>query len=306
MTTPHQLRAALFESGYSVSERQLRDWRTEGLLPPLCVRGSGRGKGKSFYWDDPEILNRAKALCEVIRRRARFAHAHHLELWFAGYPVPTETTREAWIESLRRTEQSILHGASDADGIEDALSPLATLLSRAVETQIGIAAGKIHPLALEVVIALFARTPTFESLDDGSLATLANEWLSRASPRQSLSRISEETLTTGLTFIHRNMSLPRIRSVVSSASGHEFERAHIRWQRIQAVVKKLVEHIHQGRPSPALEAVGIRIAITFGSICMFALITADRADMGMAIDSELERLLSAETVITAEQSPYIC
>jgi hypothetical protein len=51
MLSQTQLVAELQSRGYHATERQLRDWRAKGLLPPLDLRSRGRGLGISRHWD---------------------------------------------------------------------------------------------------------------------------------------------------------------------------------------------------------------------------------------------------------------
>jgi hypothetical protein len=87
MVSQGQLVAELEARGYHVTERQLRDWRAKGLLPPLDLRSQGRGLGVVRYWKGKErILSRAMTVCDFLDRNGRAKWAL-LGLWFAGYEV---------------------------------------------------------------------------------------------------------------------------------------------------------------------------------------------------------------------------
>src|SRR5579862_6336362 len=111
MISQTQLVAELQSRGYHVTERQLRDWRAKGLLPPLNLRSRGRGLGVVRNWGDNErILSQAITVCDFLDRNGHAKWAL-LGLWFAGYEVKLETVRGLWLESLARARKEWLGNA---------------------------------------------------------------------------------------------------------------------------------------------------------------------------------------------------
>ena len=86
---------ALSASGRTVSLATLAGWRKEGLLPPLASHGLGTGKGKSYYWREPDIVGHAYATYDLLRKYGRPETALWM-LWLSGYSVPLRQFRRVW------------------------------------------------------------------------------------------------------------------------------------------------------------------------------------------------------------------
>lgn len=94
--TPSELVAELDRRGVRVKERRLKDWRKKGLLPPLKRIGLGQHRGTREVWENDDVLQQAIAAEDFLsmKRRANFARSR---LWLAGFDVPTESGKEAWL-----------------------------------------------------------------------------------------------------------------------------------------------------------------------------------------------------------------
>jgi len=101
MISEQQLAEALEASGRPISLLQLSDWRKEGLLPPLANRGLGTGKGKSYYWNEVNIVAQAQCAYDLLARHGRHS-VTILLLWICGYPVSLARVRRAWLQRSRR------------------------------------------------------------------------------------------------------------------------------------------------------------------------------------------------------------
>jgi len=100
-TTEQQLAEALEASGRPISLLQLKDWRKEGLLPPLACHGLGTGKGKIYYWNEVNIVAHAQCVYDLLARHSRYS-VSLLILWICGYPVPHARVRRAWLQRFRK------------------------------------------------------------------------------------------------------------------------------------------------------------------------------------------------------------
>ena len=105
MITPDDLRAELERLGVAVSLRTLTDWRAKGLLPRLEQKGLGQGKGTQQRWLNPEIVDQAIATHFLLKRYSN-TQAALLSLWSAGYSVPTNGAKNAWLSRLDRELKS--------------------------------------------------------------------------------------------------------------------------------------------------------------------------------------------------------
>jgi hypothetical protein len=95
-TSERQLSLALAATGRMVSLDELTTWRKDGLLPPMASTGLGTGKGKSYYWQDENILARAQTVCDAMRRHGRPDQVL-VTLFLSGFKVPLAQLRRAWL-----------------------------------------------------------------------------------------------------------------------------------------------------------------------------------------------------------------
>ena len=96
---------------------QLVAWRKDGLLPPLA--STGLGSGRTYYWREPDILERAQAVHDGLRRHGR-SDVVVVELWLRGFAMPLPQLRRAWQSCAKqRKAPSVRHaqpaGATGAD-----------------------------------------------------------------------------------------------------------------------------------------------------------------------------------------------
>lgn len=170
MVSQTQLVAELQRRGYHVTERQLRDWRVRGLLPPLNLRSQGRGLGVVRYWEDNEIiLSQAITVCDFLDRNGRAKWAL-LGLWFAGYKVKLETVRRLWLELLARTRKEWLGNALSKEECEDALGDLSSRLAKGLcheawASELDSDREKLEPLLHEILNVCFNPAPEI-AIDD--------------------------------------------------------------------------------------------------------------------------------------------
>lgn len=112
------------DQGHSVTPRQLRRWRAEGLLPCRSVRGRGRGAGVEGS-DPPVSADQLLALCRWHKTYPRSADKIAVSLWYDGWEVPTERIRRA---ILRGFDRELERGRIDWS--REPLNPLEKMSAR--------------------------------------------------------------------------------------------------------------------------------------------------------------------------------
>lgn len=100
MIGDRELIAELKASGRRVTPELLRIWRANWILPPLTAIGK-RQAGKVYLWKEPDIIARAKFAYDVIISYNRQDTAHVL-LWLAGFHVPHQYLKRAWLNRIKR------------------------------------------------------------------------------------------------------------------------------------------------------------------------------------------------------------
>jgi hypothetical protein len=93
-----QLLFALLAGGRKAGLPELRAWRKAGLLPPLASHGTGAGR--SYYWREPHILAQAQRVHDALQRHGRIDEAL-ITVWLAGFDVPLERVRRAWLNRAK-------------------------------------------------------------------------------------------------------------------------------------------------------------------------------------------------------------
>jgi hypothetical protein len=111
-TSERQLLDALLAGGRKSGLAELRVWRKAGLLPPLASHGTGAGR--SYYWREPDIQAQAERVHDALQRHGRIDEAL-IAIWLAGFDVPLERMRRAWLNRAKMRNRRRTSGAARAD-----------------------------------------------------------------------------------------------------------------------------------------------------------------------------------------------
>lgn len=178
-TSERELILAMAKSGRAISLATLAGWRREGLLPPLASHGLGMGKGKSYYWTEPNIVVHASIAFDLLRKYRRPEQVVWM-LWLSGFLVPLPQLRRVWSYRSKTRKIWIARTALNGEIISGILlSPhRLSLANRDNPTQ----------LLLETVLALGGSLVP----DDGDSASIiavierAMTWMSWTNARPNL------------------------------------------------------------------------------------------------------------------------
>lgn len=99
-TSERELVFALAKQGRVVTLANLSGWRKEGLLPALASQGLGTGKGRAYYWNEPDIVAHASATFDLLRKYGKPESVLWM-LWLHGHSVPMAQFRRAWAARSR-------------------------------------------------------------------------------------------------------------------------------------------------------------------------------------------------------------
>ena len=117
---------ALAASGREVSLEELALWRKNGLLPPLASYGM-RSQGRTYYWDEPDILARAELIHDALCKHGRSETAT-ISLWLHGFEVPPSRLKRAWLQRARLAAQVRIRPANGGGDLAGACKTLPELL----------------------------------------------------------------------------------------------------------------------------------------------------------------------------------
>jgi hypothetical protein len=309
MVSQTQLVAELRDRGYHVTERQLRDWRAKGLLPPLSRRSQGRGLGVLRYWEDSGIiLSRAIAVCDLLDRNGR-TKSVPLRLWFAGFEVNVATVRALWLESLACTRKEWIGTALSKEECEDAIGVLCPRLAKGLSDQswarnAQLPWTRLEPLLFEALNAFFNPHPDTEIAIDEQLADSARALMCHnLANRERTEFISEPELEKWLDFIRCNFSISAMHEIIALATDDELKMTHTRWRTAVELFKLLGANASGGALSDDLRQFGRRAAFQFGGLCIFGLLLLSRNGKGQLLDSRLEEARATLLAQLTESRP---
>jgi hypothetical protein len=292
MISQTQLVAELQRRGYKVTERQLRDWRAKGLLPPLNLRSQGRGLGVVRYWRDNErILSQTMTVCDLLDRNGRAKWAL-LWLWFAGYEVKLEIVRGLWLESLARVRKEWLGDALSKEDCEDALGDLSHRLAKGMRFATSTRAldldwEELEPLLHETLNVCFNPDPEI-AIDNQVVDAVRTLILHGTKPAAGPGIIDREDLERWLVFIKANLSIDARQRLISAVTNEELRTAHSRWSSVLTIIRSLTSNASGVAISDDMTQIGRQAAIQFGGFCIFGLLLVDRKGNGEWLDFHLE------------------
>lgn len=102
-TSERQLLDVLVAGGRKARLAELRAWRKAGLLPALASHGIGAGR--SYYWREPDIQAQAERVHDALKRHGRIDETL-ITVWLAGFNVPLERVRRAWLNRAKMRDRS--------------------------------------------------------------------------------------------------------------------------------------------------------------------------------------------------------
>ena len=236
MITPDDLRAELDRLGVAVTLRTLTDWRAKGLLPPLKKKGLGQGKGTQQGWLNPDIVDQAIATHFLLERYSN-TQAALLSLWSAGYSVPTETVKNAWLSRLgRELTRNRKHGRKRGGYSILIASWIERTLKRKYVDPLN------YSLALKDFIAEafgLAIDPEFD-FDIESTSTLIIQAFNLESANEVYAKV-DETLKELMPILMAVFPIDKARETVESITVDELESTHKQLKVLHSIVRRWFE-----------------------------------------------------------------
>jgi hypothetical protein len=217
-------------------------------------------------------------------------------MWFAGYRTDCEVIRKTWLASLDCTKRAMLGGASDRDGIYDALAPVSELFGKKCSLETGAPYEDTQALASGVLNAFVASVANSDN--PAELVGAANALLnSNSSASRWGCSISGEELRAVLEFIAAEISLDSQARLISTATDTDLDEAHRRWRDVRRVISSIASEKCQGNHSEDLTRI---LSVLFGGECILFLIWLEKRGMGSLIDA---KLLEAENYVRENRWP---
>jgi hypothetical protein len=281
MMTPDELLRALGKSGRPVSSRLLTDWRSKGLLPPLKQRGQGRGPGALYGWREPDILDRAATVYDLLALKSRVRPAL-MAIWFIGYPVEIRRIREAWVSGIREEERHLVRLAAQRGGLDNVYAPWATKLAKKLSTEARMKWKDLEQFYLEILGVIIDPDYEFDALVDTDL------FVQVISAVTTTSLINKTNLGHLLTEIQTRVLPEARRDFLMSVSDVELLKAQSKW----VILGRFLRLMLSDAPLQGFTGLGFntakRMAAAFGGFGILVFLHADRSSYSKLLDEIFE------------------
>ncbi len=103
--------------GFTVSWRQLKRWRSYGVLPWRTRRHRGYARGTSSE-DQAGTAEQLVALCQRLYVDRRLSHAA-MWLWYEGWEIPTRLVRKQLVDYQQRGVSKMIETAESIGALQD-------------------------------------------------------------------------------------------------------------------------------------------------------------------------------------------
>jgi hypothetical protein len=276
-----------------LSKRVLTDWRAKGYLPPLHVKGLGQGKGKTYFWSDPQVIERALLVDEALQSNYRGRKILFI-LWLFGYDIPSAVIREHLLNGIANFAKMARGERQERGAIEEHIDDLTTkyyvVASKYPELQLP---RDTPPAAMEMVLNIFAN-PTYDLSDapfeEGLAASLEGE-SKRMSSGESGSSVSsdERAMNTKAMwrFVHEHFSLNHMHAAVNDANEDQLRQAQIDI----TFLFDFIGRVSTGKPEiERLKELRAFAAYSLGNLLTVVDLTLRHQGLGHLIDQGLSRL----------------
>jgi hypothetical protein len=250
MITVEDLRAAAAARGCHLTPSRMTAWRSWGLLPPLVGGSHGRGRGRKYFWRDPEVLDRAVTADWLLARRSRTDYAL-VGLWYAGFRVDPRKGHAALLREAQRVQASIVAGArryrsnTEIDRLGDMAATIARHL--AVQQSWDVVGKQAMSDFLADLLPAFAGLETLGAEVMDPLQVV----LGRMAP--AMGEEASEILAEPLLALATALSPPNRVRALKAASLRDLQRAHRYWRAAISLMARIMDQMPNGTLSVGLK-----------------------------------------------------
>jgi hypothetical protein len=277
-----------------LNKRVLTDWRAKGYLPPLQVKGLGKGRGKSYFWSDPNVIERALLVDEALQSQCRGENILFI-LWLFGYDVPAKVVREHLLGGLANFAKIAKGESQERGAIEEHIDDITAKYYYIVAKypQLQLPADK-PPEVMQMVLNIFVNSSydlTDAPFEDGVAALVEAKSESKFDgtdePTSESHADQIKNAEAMCRFVHEHFSLDHVIVALTGASP-----THL--QTVQTDIKALFDFI--GRifaDKPEIEEIKklrTRAAYSLGGLLTVVDITLRHQGLGHLVDQLLSLL----------------
>ena len=281
-----------------MSKRVLTDWRAKGYLAPLQVKGLGQGKGKTYFWSDSQVIERALLVDEALRSDYRGRKILFI-LWLFGYDIPSALIREHLVDGIANFAKMARGERQERGAIEEHIDDL-TVKYYAVASkypELGLPRDT-PPAAMEMVLNIFFN-PTYNlgdaPFEEGLSASLEAEFNPASGGECTSSTVSHEERARNSEamwrFVHEHFSLNHMHAAVNDANEAQLRQTQMDITFLFEFVRRLSSdkaEIEQFKELRAFAAYSLGILLTVVDL------TLRHQGLGSLIDQGLSKLAAQD------------
>jgi|ERR1041384_733401 hypothetical protein len=280
-----------------VNKRVLTDWRAKSYLPPLRVKGLGRGMGTTYFWSDAKVIERALLVDEALNSRYRGPKVLMI-LWLFGYDISLTSIRDHLLTGLSKVARLTRGTSEDREAIEEHIYDLTEKYYQLASKYPQLELPQDKPATvMEMILNIFAN-PAYDLSDtpfqEGITDSIQSERDGRSVPTStSILPEAERIRNVALKwrFVHEHFSLSHMQDALAKATDEKLRQ-------VQKDVTTLFEFLGQ-QFAGKLELEELRdwrvqAAYSVGMLLTVIDLTLRHQGFGHFIDSGLSRLMTQE------------
>jgi hypothetical protein len=285
--TATELRTELGRRGYAVTERTLTDWVHKGLLPRRIDHGRGRAGGKEYRWHEPDIVERAVSVHDLLSDYGRTA-CIPLALWLLGYDMPLETMRQHLLKGIQGVRRGLTPPSDSAVDLVDHLSTMAVQLTdHAARRRKPTMPDTSLEMALNFVASPRYR-PSAAVIDEFAFWFEASS--TKTSESRPLAQGHQDARRAALWMVQamKHLNLSALYQAVYSASEDDLRHAHEWWRALLDRARAILTIIPH---DPILAPMGRSAVQKTGGIAIPLYLHLRSAGFGAQIDHRLRQAI---------------
>jgi hypothetical protein len=288
--TAAEVRVELGRRGYAVTERTLTDWVQKGLLPRRIDQGRGRANGKEYRWYEPDIVDRAVSVLDLLSDYGRTARIP-LALWLLGYDMPLETVRHRLLRGIQGVQRWLKPPSNSTTHPVDHLSMMAVqLTAQAARRRTQPFPDTILEMALNVLANLRYR-PSAAVIDE--FTTWFEACITKTSASSATASERQDAKRAALWMIQalKHLNVSALYEAVNNASEDELRHAHAWWCALRDRARAFLAIIPDAH-DPSQTPFGRSAVQKTGGIAIPLYLHLRRAGFGDQIDHRLHQAIA--------------
>jgi hypothetical protein len=276
-----------------LNKRVLTYWRVKTYLPRLQAKGCGRGKGKSYFWSDAKVIERALLVDEALNSGYRGPRVLMI-LWLFGYDISSTSIRDHLITGLTKVARLTRGKSLDPDAIEDHIDDLGSKYDQIYSKQPELnLRWDMPPGVMEMILNVFAN-PAYD-LDDTPFEDSVRDSIKpecdKTSGNSAKSIVSEaELLQTAelmWRFVGEHISLDDMQAALAQVTDQKLREVQKDINTLFGFVGQLLS----GKPEmETLREWRVQAAYSMGMLLTVIDLTLRHQGWGYFIDAQLSRL----------------